>query len=179
MSDPQNLFNTPWTIFSRSFGDSNIREDGVANGLEGLSNERRANGSSGIATPERNHSATPSHRYWRRGNQVTNEIDNIPQVILVTNSICRVGDYAPYLIIRQSNRAANPTVKSAERIDSNSADAFDHIGFYESGLSTVTRIIADEQCGVRPSRLREKFDRRADTASSFNEQNVTRSQRFF
>src|SRR5439155_22400524 len=62
------------------------RQDGVANGVEGLSDECGAHDSGGITRPERIQAATPAPR-GRQREQVFQQIDDIFQVVTKPDTI--------------------------------------------------------------------------------------------
>lgn len=68
--------------------------------------------------------------------------------------MCSVNNEALYFVVRQSDRATNSAVISTKRIDSNSANTFDHISFDElqrpCGRVLRMELVADEECSVRP-----------------------------
>src|SRR5216684_5794400 len=85
-------------------------QDRIANALEGLSDECRADQSARIAGTERYHSAAPALRNRQR-HHVTDQIDDVLQVVGAAKPLDDIGAHLCAILVGEPDRTAYSGVK--------------------------------------------------------------------
>ena len=85
----------------------------VADALEGLRDERGADGTRGITRAERNHAPTPPYRNRRRREQISREVEDVPRVVFLADTRGGEGDNLHPFHLGEAYRATNANVEPA------------------------------------------------------------------
>ncbi len=175
MADVHDLVNTIGTYFGCCGAILHDGKHGILHRLESLRDQRRADGTGRIAAAERDHA--PAKLRWdgRGRQQITREVDDVLEIVAMSKTGNReTGDGAAFFLV-EPDWPANSRRHAGERRDADAVNAIHEICFDEAvcgvGKSAIA-VRADIKSGVRPGRLRQIFDRRADLRIALNQQHV-------
>ena len=142
-------------------GAGDLGQDRIADGVERLCDQRRADDLGGIAGAERDHSPSPALRDRQR-NQKAHQIENVLGVVAEADPVDGVAAHRGAVFVAEADRPAQPCVigkifRQRRRGHSLADIGLDQDMRFAVGLGrAVDR--ADEQRGMRPGRLRQVFD---------------------
>ncbi len=151
------------------------RQDRVADGLEGLGHQGRADGAGRIAAAEGQQAAAPAHRHRRFRQQVAHQIEDVFQVVGLPQAGNRMGDQARHILFAQADRPADAGVEGGVLGERHRDHPFGDVRLDQHRrvrVAAARQRIADEQAGVGPGRLGQVLDGHADPPIALDQQHV-------
>ncbi|KAG1249950.1 hypothetical protein G6F68_013062 [Rhizopus microsporus] len=100
------------------------RQDRIANRLESLGDQRRADGAGGVAAAQAEHATAPTHRHRRRGQQISGQVDHVLQVVLMAQPSHRRADQGVNLGSGQAHGPAHSGMQIGELGHADQTHAF-------------------------------------------------------
>ena len=156
-----------------------MRQDGVADTLEGLGDERGADRPRGLTAAQREHAPAKARGYRRGGQQVAREVKDVLEIVLVAHARHGIGNDGLAILRAQADGAADAGVHAVVFGQRRGDHTMLGVRLDEHG-----RIIrrpadhagADVERGMRPGGLGQVLDGGADPAVALHEQDVAGAQ---
>ncbi|MCY1529818.1 hypothetical protein D9M68_649840 [compost metagenome] len=151
-------------------------QDGVEHRLEGLRDQGGADRARGVAAAHRQQAAAPAHRHRRCGQQVAREVQDVLEVVAVTDAHHGETTDRLGLVDAQAGGPADAAVQSRVGAQRHGAHALPNVRLHHHQRATRLQR-PDTERRMRPGGLREVLDRRAHARRALDQHHIGRAQR--